>query len=291
MATIVIAKGVPPRSTAPAKAGGGKNTAAIQQPAFDSRIQFSLPAPFGSGATQLQRGFIMWDPNLMAHQGGTAYINFLYNPSTVSASYSISNSTATAALIFPTTQGGPAAAPVQRVPLQQQIGFTIMFDRTYEMVYGTGGDTVQKLGCEVDVLMMKQLTGMFLQTYKGNNPYIDPTSGNTVGGIGPGATGPTANVNAFSATGVSQGVMQMTFCYVYFGDPKQGLRYYGYIDSWDVSYTHFNNHMIPVRCVVDVSFSLLPPPVNNTPPAAAALTAAQQLANAIATHIHKPGPI
>jgi hypothetical protein len=128
------------------------------------------------------------------------------------------------------------------------------------------------------VVMMQQLTGQFLQVYQGNNPYLDPVTGQPVGNTTTGKNKNNTNRATGLGVGVTQGVMQMTFCYVYFGDPKKGLKYYGYIDSWEVQFTHFSQGMIPMRCVVDISFSLLPPPVQNVPPGAAASVAVTQQA-------------
>jgi hypothetical protein len=44
---------------------------------------------------------------------------------------------------------------------------------------------------------------------------------------------------------------------VYFGG-VYGAFYYGYVDSFDVTFTHFTQFMVPMRAAVDVSFTLLP---------------------------------
>jgi hypothetical protein len=268
----------------------------IPQPAFDKRIQHSLTAPFNSGGPQLQRGFIQWDSTVMKdlYAGGTPpALKFLFNPSTISASYQITDATAQAALIFPTS-ANPAEL---RVPLQQQVGFTIMFDRTYELNWQglnspAPSQLVQNQGCNVDVMMLQQLTGQFNTVYRGNNPYysINPNNGN-VNGSGYNNATYTAGANA-NGTGINQGVMQLTFCYVYFGEPGVGLNYYGYIDSWDVQFTHFTHAMIPMRCVCDISFTLLPPPQAAPPNANSAVIAASQAGGIFPTPTGgNPGPI
>lgn len=261
----------------------------LQQPAFDPRIR-KLAQPFGTGTTPLQRGHMSWDPNTPWPQpygngngaGGQTWdaapkILFLFNPSTVAASYEISDATAQSALIYPVS----SVQPQLRVPLQQQISFTIMFDRTYEMfsaatnpntgpTKGTAdlhSEAMQDWGVELDILAVKQFTGMFTDVYQGNNPIASSDGSSS-------ADAPNVN-HPFDPLGVNQGVMQLSLAYVYFGTPASGLRYYGYIDSWDVQYTHFTQQMVPMRCVVDISFTLLPPPVPAGPDAGAATAAGQ----------------
>lgn len=261
------------KTTKPKSKSGKKPAPKIkpfQQPPFDPRIRI-LAQPFGTGTTPLQRGHMSWDPAVpwpAPYGNGSgassqtwadaAKVFFLFNPSVVAASYQLSDATAQSALIYPAT----SVQPILRVPLQQQISFTIMFDRTYEMMSAAAattskvdptGQTMQNLGVELDILALKQFTGMFATVYSGNDPLASP-SGST-------SSADTSSVNsAGSGPGVQQGVMQMTFSYVYFGVPQKGLQYYGYIDSWDVQYTHFTQSMTPMRAVVDISFTLLPPP-------------------------------
>ena len=127
-----------------------------------------------------------------------------------------------------------------------------------------------------DVMMLQQLTGQFNQVYQNNNPYytIQNTVTGATGKSGQSYTNPGANDLGL---GISQGVMQLTFLYVYFSYPGYGLEYYGYIDSWDVQFTHFTQSMIPMRCVCDISFTLLPPPTAAPPAANSATVAASQI--------------
>jgi hypothetical protein len=271
---VTLTKGAAASSTSPISGY------LIQQPPFDPRIR-SLSRPFQSGSatgasTNIQRGYMAWDPQIpwpkpySANQSwaGAPKVLFLFNPSTVEASYQISDATAQSALIYPITQ----VQPILRVPLQQQVGFTIMFDRTYEMnTGGTANVSMKQFGVELDILAMKQFTGMFTDVYPGNNPLLD-ANGNPVPG------NPTnVNPTKLNANGINQGIMQLALSYVYFAAPTNGLRYYGYCDSWDVSYTHFAQNMVPMRAVVDISFTLLPPPGVAGPPTGAATTATNQL--------------
>jgi hypothetical protein len=231
-----------------------------KQPAFDNRIR-SLTRPFGSGTTPLQRGFMLWDtsqtfPAGYSKANGPAYILFLFNPSTISASYEMASSGAQAAVNFPV-----ASDPAQLiVPLAQSISFSLYFDRTYEMNTQGATNQIQDLGVDVDVIAIRQFTGMYAQEY---------TSNLVSGAVG--QTNPGLNAKG----GLSQGIMQLTLGYLYFSGPGTALSFYGFINSWDVTYTHFNQNMIPMRCVADISWNLLPPPNAPQPTAAAALQISQ----------------
>lgn len=230
------------------------STPLYTQPGFDQRIT-KLSSPVGnSGVTKLQRGYMVWDvsqsyPPGYSKGNGPAFVYFLYNPSSIQASYQIQTSGANAAQMFPLS----ADSAQVHVPLSQQVAFTILFDRTFEL-WGTVGraknSEVEKIGVDVDVRALRQFCGMYVGVKAGAIP-----GGAAAAGIGT-ATG--------TAGGLSQGLMGMVLGYVFFAAKGQGLSYYGYCDSWEVTYTHFTQEMIPMRCSVSVSFTLLPPPVQQS---------------------------
>ena len=243
----------------------------LQQPAFDTRMR-SISDPLNSGGSPVafSRGFMVWDVSYASsfgagYNGSNAlpYVNFLFNPSTVQASYQLSNTAAQAADMYGISSSG---ASVAYVSLQQTMEFTIMFDRTYELwdnsqYYGTDVGT---MGCEVDVRQMKQFTGMFAaaSAYGSTTaPTYDPSTGagDNVFAVPTGTTQTLQPANGVGA-GPQQGLMVMVPSFVYFGSELTGgtSQYYGYIDAWDVQYTHYTNYMVPIRCVVDVSYTLLP---------------------------------
>jgi hypothetical protein len=294
-----------------------------QQPPFDNRIHtiynplgfasgtsnpnFSTPLGFGnpSGATfptaaVIQRGFMSWDPNNQwsppysknNNWAGAPKVLFLYNPSTVEASYSIDNIGAQASLMYPVATSNTNLV----LPLQQTVGFTIMFDRTYEMNTASSSPQMQALGCEVDVLAMKQFTGMFSSVGSANVQSGDPASGNPFLGTGTAApnTIPTLNAALNTANPNSGAVLQGVMCYqpsyVFFGAPQASICYYGVVSSWDVQYTHFAQNMVPMRCVIDVSYTLLPPPTTSVAKDASATSAKQQGPTFNPNPSVKPGP-
>lgn len=227
----------------------------------------------GPGRHGFVRGFMVWDTALCAAAGYSPNdppaVSFLFNPSTVQASYSLSASSAQSAMIFGVTTGSGGSVPF--VGLQQQMSFTMLFDRTYELnTTGANIDT-QFMGVEVDVRQMKQFTGMFSAQTAKSGFY---TSGQNLP--------PNQQIIQSDGTGQGpqQGVMLLMPSYCYFsGTQSVGgtSSYYGYVDSWDVQYTHFSNSMIPIRCVIDVSYTLLPMTGNNA--AEIANSAVQQIFN------------
>lgn len=226
------------------------------QPPFDPRIR-SLRHPLSGGLTRLVRGFMMWDKSVGYPRGykKAAVIKFLYNPSTVSTSYIMNTSAAQAAVNFPNSGDRGSL----RIPLAQQTEFSLLFDRTYELMDTVGHvkDTdLKRIGVDVDVRAVRQFTSM----------YVDDFGGGSFVKNGQ-ATGVAGELN--------QGLMQLTPAYLYFSTPDAGIKYYGYIDSWDTTYTHFTTDMIPMRCEVDISFTFLPPPLKNRPGGAARVSRQQ----------------
>jgi hypothetical protein len=275
--------------------GPGKGGALhiIQQPAFDKRI-YDLSLPMGQGSS-IYRGVMFWDPAVAwappigGSTGGTAgqtaanapAVWFLYNPSTIAASYALDSASGQANLLYPVA----TVSANLIVPLQQTVSFTIMFDRTYEVNTPTiPNGLLQLYGVDIDILALKQFTGMFssiVSTAGSTSP--DTTTGISANpfGLGAGAnltSTPDNNTNTttinqiLSGNYINQGVMTVALSYIYFSGPNGGgigLKYYGYVSGWDVQYTHFSELMVPMRAVVDITFTLLPPANTGSSPGAA----------------------
>jgi hypothetical protein len=231
-------------------------TAAIAQPPFDSRIT-TLAFPLQGGKFgSLQRGYMIWDKPISGYST-RAIVNFLYNPSSVSADYSISDSSVGASLMFPTGFNDTNL----RVPLNQTVSWSLLFDRTYELwgTYNTDGSAngnkgnvngntndPKVVGVLADVMAMQQFTGMFVAYSSGNAQTTSPASGTLTGW---------------------QGIMQMIPGWVYFGgggSSTTSLWYYGYVSEWDVTITHWTQYMVPQRCVINITFTMLPPPQSSS---------------------------
>ena len=235
-------------------------TAPFAQPGFDSRIS-TLAFPVGGGGYgSIQRGFMVWDPSvgLPGDYSSAAQVNFLYNPSTVSADYNMMSTAVGAGVLFPTAY----STSVLAVPLNQSVEFSLLFDRTYELwgSYATdgtpnanvstgsslnptlGNTNPSAVGVLADIMAMEQFTGMFIAFSSGNTSTTKPTASSAVGW---------------------QGIIQMIPSYVYFGGSNSAstsLWYYGYISEWDVTVTHWSQYMVPMRCVINVTLTMLPPP-------------------------------
>lgn len=227
----------------------------IKQPPFDARIsRLEYPLQDKSLAT-IKRGFMVWHQPITGF-AGRAQVDFLYNPSVVEATLSLSDASVGSILLFPNANDKADL----RVPLQQTVSFSIMYDRTYELwdSYNPNGQPKYDIGPDLnnprvvgvlaDILQMEQFTGMTIGYSSGFSP-TKVTS---------------ANVNRNSFAG-HQGLVQLIPSYVYFGGP-QSMSFYGYITEWDFQVTHWTKNMIPMRCIINVSWTMLPPPQNSTSP-------------------------
>jgi hypothetical protein len=267
-----------------AKPGSGSGSIAVApvkvyvQPSYKaSPLNQNISVPFQSkgapvtGNSVFRRGFMIWDDTIAPPSGydtpkGSdpnypARVQFFFNPSTVSTSYQVADGSAQAALNY---GGGNSSLDggALLLPIQQQTSFTLMFDRSYEMVYAgtsmvsslsaTDQANIANYGVDVDIAAIRQYTGMFAGVYSGNQNYISYTPSNVVtSSTGKSETNPNQVKPGYNAPlgKLSQGIMQVTLGYVYFSGPTSasvggagsattgyGITYYGYIDSWDVEY-------------------------------------------------------
>ncbi len=246
-------------------------TPMFTQPTFAPQLTqkaFPLTNNATSGQT-LQTGFMKWAPPYPTGASGPAYIQYLYNPSTVASDYNIASASAQAAYDFP----NPGDAAVLAIPLSQTVQWSLMFDRTFEVwgSYDTAGiangagttangtlDPTQ-IGCQADVMAFMQFTGMFLQNQYTTN--------------GQGGLTAAAAYNTSALGGAQTGIMQMIPCWAFFGSNSVAnqLSYYGYINEWSCQYTQFSQYNVPIRCVISVNFTMLP---TTTDTAAAPATSA-----------------
>lgn len=254
--------------------------ALLTHPGFDPRSR-----SYGKGALgvspSLQRGYLVW-----ADKGGNVgytggpfgdgrdMIRFQYNPSTISSSYAVANASLQAAMMYPV----PGSTGQLLAPLQQQAQFELYYDRTYELAYGSGANTGKGrvndpavIGCQSDVIQFMQFTGMLADVADetGGIAALSTTGGDTSSGLSAGA-----QTNALG-TG---GIMTMMPCWFFptssaviqafnnnstnYNSLSNALSYYGYLDSWSVQYTHWTAAMVPIRCVISVSLTMLPTPAN-----------------------------
>lgn len=265
----------------------------MTQPPFDPRIR-SLSNPLmasgaGNGGSlkndgmSLQRGFMVWDTkggNLGYTGGpfgdGRDKLNFLYNPSTVSSDYNVGNASLQAAMLYPV----PGNSGTLLAPLQQSVSWELYYDRTYELNYGTGtnGKGTGKpndpavIGVQADVLQVMQFTGLLANLSQSN------TASWLTGGVAGQTSATGSHIGANTSFSVNNGgIMVMMPCFVYFGNAANTidnpgnpnvnagainyqLSYYGYISEFSVNYTHWTSNMVPIRCTIDINFTMLPQP-------------------------------
>lgn len=221
--------------------------ALLTQPPFAKQLSAAKDRAMGV-TPHLQHGYMIWDVqsgNLGytgGPYGGRAVFNFMYNPQQVYAAFSIESNQAQAAMLY----NAPGASSVLAIPLSQSVSWTLYFDRTFEVNYnrpnGSANDPAI-IGVQSDVVQMMQFTGMLSKMASGVSKIKTPT------------------VN-------KGGVMMNIFSWVYFGQnvtqeatrqaQENRLGYYGFINSWDVTYTAFTQNMVPYRATMDISFQMLP---------------------------------
>jgi len=222
----------------------------ITQPPFDKRLTtFAYPLTGGRGGSFLQTGYMIWDKPMPGYGSNRAVIRYLYNPSTVSADYAMSDASAQAALNFP----NPGDSAQLAIPISQTATWSLMFDRTFEVwqsyessglpTQGNNSNSAGTLGVQADVMAFMQFTGMF---YNGGNI-------------------PKSNQNQNLAA--NAGIMMQWPAWAFFGNNNvsNGLMYYGYINEWSVQYTHWTQFNVPMRCVVNVNWTMLSMPTTQPP--------------------------
>lgn len=230
-------------------------------------------------AVDVKRGFMLWDQpgGNLGYTGGSLgnrdKIDFQFNPSTINSSYTVANGSMQASMLFPT----PGSTSTYLAPLQgQNVSFDLYYDRTMELNYGSGQGSGKGqpndpavLGCQADVLQFMQFTGMLAN--------LSTLGANGVGGYNAILGGTTGASLPATSIG-SGGIMIMQPAWIYFSNSlnqaftngsfnwsalNKELAYYGYIESWSVNYTHWTQAMVPIRCVISVSFTMLPDPAKS----------------------------
>ena len=166
-------------------------------------------------------------------------INFLYNPSTImeNRSLDINNQ------VLPNIQRNPLDPTQFATGLNTTIGFSLLFDRTYELWDSSYTNTqAGTYGVAVDTNAFYNLVG--INQLNTNSPVTTTPNGFNA-------------VNTYAQ--IVQGPMVIVPADLYFGYNSTGaLKYYGYISAFNITYTHFNQRMVPQRCGIQVSFTLLP---------------------------------
>lgn len=231
-----------------------QKTSKYSNPKFDDRIYAlsGLKATAkGTGVStgDLQRGYMVRDSDYLS--GSIQYsLQFLYNPSEVVVNHN--TDVTSSAAITPIAYRSALDIAKPNVPLNATVGFNLMFDRTYEL-WNSGAranslydwdDEPSLAGVKVDVAAAYRVVGIL--TPKTQSVPLPHTSN-----AQPGTT------QTIVRNG-SPGPMPMTPMQVFFGG-SNSLNYRGYISTLSVTYTHWSQLMIPMRCTIGVTMSLLVP--------------------------------
>lgn len=203
-------------------------------------------SPYNPGGDKnFNRGIMISGPDIIdgLTNSDTYIVNFLYNPSTIQESRGLDNNNG----VLPSWARDPDDPGRYNVSLNTVINFSLLFDRTYELWDANYRNTLGGVfGVRADVEAFYNLMGI--------NSFVSQSKSAIVGKTDlPGLPNGIADV-------VVQGPMQMVPTYLSFGYHSSGsLEYFGYISSFDVTYTHFTQKMVPVRCAVNISFTVTPP--------------------------------
>lgn len=199
-----------------------------------------------------------------AQSGGFFSLFFLYNPTEVDVSYSLN----TSEQVTPAYLRSSADSGIPLVMSGGTLGFSLLFDRTYEVNYGSAGNMAHDLGVLVDTHALFGMTGITMP--------LSAAQGGT-GTAAAVAKGTGGSVAAVSANAVV-GVMSMlpvwavfpTILGANYGQIGTGvgklrtpmpdislMQYFGYITSISIAYSHFTQRMIPFRCGVQIQMQLM----------------------------------
>ncbi|WP_369042228.1 hypothetical protein [Streptomyces sp. Midd1] len=218
----------------------------IYENTFDKRIQSIpsyLPSESGGSSYGLIRGYMV--TAFPKGKSGRFYmLNFLYNPSTIQVSHSLD----AANQVMPAYTRSDQDTGTPLTAAGGTLSYSLLFDRSYEMSDPGQFNTVEgTYGVMADIHVLYNLVGI-----------------NTKQQVWSSATSSDA---ASTETGDVVGIMQMNPVWVHFNQARtrmadklpsmSRMSYFGYLNSLDISYTHFTQRMTPVRCAVSISMQLM----------------------------------
>lgn len=147
-------------------------------------------------------------------------VNFLFNPSQFDLQHGVNTDLARNDDFAPAED----VMSVDYVSMGSSASIKLLYDRTYELL-GNGNDFAARYGVWADVAAWYVLLGML----------------------------PEMPSDWRDSLISSPATIKTVYLFL-------GLRmvYYGWLTGINVTYTHWNQQMIPVRCSVDLSFELLP---------------------------------
>lgn len=231
--------------------------ALLIQPPFAAQLSASRDQAMGI-TPNLQKGYMIWDNagggpgGVLGYKGGhynnRAVFNFMYNPTTVQASFATESTGTQANMLYST----PGSSNILAVPLSQSAQWTLYFDRTYEVNYGIANNTTNDpsvIGVQADVVSLMQFTGMLSNKEAGVSTLKYPSVNK--GGV-------MMNIEAWCYFGQNVNHNLQSGKHYSRTIAENRLGYYGFVQAWDVNYTAFTQDMVPYRATVDITFQMLP---------------------------------
>lgn len=150
---------------------------------------------------------------------GGLQINFMFNPSVLNVAYAFDDSNP--------DQQKTDTTVTPDLPGQGQLSVDLLFDRTYEVWERQITNAASVFGVHTDILAFYAFLGMIPADFNANSGWE--------------ALYPHSQIRRQDS-------------YLYIGDR---LKYYGYITSLSVQYTHWSYDMVPVRAAVNIGFTVL----------------------------------
>lgn len=191
----------------------------------------------GTSNAQLYRGLMA--SRVQTGQSQQFRVNFLYNPATISESRSLDLNNG----VLPSYARNPDDPTKYATGLNAMVNFSLLFDRTFELWDSAYVNTdAGRYGISVD-------TNAFYNMLNINQL-------NTQAPVALGGSVPVDTTATYSY--VVQGTMSAVPVDLYFGFRSMGaLKYFGYVSDLEITYTHFNQKMVPQRCALQVGFTLM----------------------------------
>lgn len=235
-------------------------------PGFDRRIRATPMS-----RTEPPRGYIVSADYGMGKDRARvrdSRVNFLYNPSEISVRHTVS------------AQSGPLPADmVSDYDVTRYVGksggtmsFQLYFDRSYETTDNYVTNSAGWVGVHADVAALYDLTGINEDRVQvsttGTVSSVEDRVGGNLFDPGQELLNPPGDGGVLDDSMRYRGVMTIRPVYVVLTDkwvpPVSGvpsrtgsMRWYGYINSLAVTYSHWSEQMIPTRCGVAVDLQLL----------------------------------
>lgn len=146
---------------------------------------------------------------------------FLFNPTTISVNYGGPDEN----ILDPSKLTPEESAALASVPGKTTLGFSLFFDRTYEVAYGPSATlprNLRNIGVYADIGALENVVGARFNFGDDPKTVIQP--------------------------------MGLRPAYIIFGGGSDnvGLSFIGAITSMDVTYTTFSERMVPIRAAVNI---------------------------------------